>query len=237
MAKKAMMKVTDLPNDLCFSAYHRLNGDKDGKKIEYERKTNDKDEAAILFRMFKGQTMTLGQVRKKILIHTPFVYHTRALKVLEDRLLIVNVETRPGEKRNMGTFRFDVPMTTTQDDSLKRKYGNHWKLTFADEILGNCTQLFLHNPEENGLFFAHWIEEKLRCRGGRMTNDKLWKAIPTKLKNKPKRKVRRSDLNGVLKLMVGRKVIEKKKGRASKTGRLFWRTGEESNQLIPNAMS
>ena len=71
------MCVTDLPDDLCFSAFHR----KKGPKIDYIRKTDDEYEGNAIFRLLRGLTLPLGQVKKRILLETPFVYHAKALKV------------------------------------------------------------------------------------------------------------------------------------------------------------
>ena len=70
-------QVTDLPDELCFSAFHR----KDGQEIRYERKTDDEYEASAIIDLFRGQTLTLGEIKKKITLETPFVFHSRALKV------------------------------------------------------------------------------------------------------------------------------------------------------------
>ena len=90
-----LSQITDLPNDLCFSAFHRKNGE----EISYERKSDDDYEARAIFNLFRGQTLTLGEIKKRITLETPFVYHSRALKVLEDTMKIIHVAQPKDEEK------------------------------------------------------------------------------------------------------------------------------------------
>ena len=62
MVKQAMMKVTDVPDELCFSAFYRV----DSERIpEYVRKTDDRYEAQVIWQKL-GSLGTVG--RNQIII-------------------------------------------------------------------------------------------------------------------------------------------------------------------------
>ena len=167
IAKQAMMKVTDVPDDLLFSAFYR----QDSEKIpEYERKTDDEYEAKIIWEKlgFQGETKSLGEVRKKILLETPFVYHSRALKILEDSLRIVHVQPEEGASRQMGSFcAGHTPCSIHEFDfNKKRIHGNHWRVTFCTEDVYRETLQFFSSPKENKRAFMPWLKMKLEAMGG-----------------------------------------------------------------------
>ena len=60
-----------------------------------------------------------------------------------------------------------------QPDSEKRKYGNLWTVTFANQELGDAMEAFLADPESNWKSLTFWIREKLNHQ--EMTRKELMK--------------------------------------------------------------
>ena len=200
-------------DELCFSAFNR----RDGETIpEYERKTDDPYEAEMIWAKlgFQGETVRLGEVRKKILLETPFVYHARALKILEESLRIVHVQADGPKKRQMGSFcAAYTPCSIYQGDSDRKTYGNDWLVTFSTEQIQRQNATFFANPRENKRSFMPWLERKLKAMvegveggdGARVVSiEELQKSIPKKDK-----KPRATDtmLHEVLKEMITEGIV------------------------------
>ena len=137
--------------------------------------SDDQYEANALFKLFQGEKLYLGMIKKIITLETPFVYHARALKVLEDAMKIIDVELPVGEKRNRGTFLALVPMSIYERDAPNRKYGNQWEVKFASEAVGEAVAPFLMNPSKNWASLKPWIEEMLA--EGRRNFEELRKGL------------------------------------------------------------
>ena len=99
MMKDAMMSnVQTKDGALRHTDYYSFNG----IDIPFGRKTTNKEEKKGIYTHLKGRTMTLYEVRKWILIHSPFTFHARALGLLEKEGLLT-VDSN-GMKRRKGTF-------------------------------------------------------------------------------------------------------------------------------------
>ena len=82
-------------------------------------------------------------------------------------------------------------MYSTQPDGDEeyQKYGNNWKIAFADEALESHTQTFLSNPldQASTQHLAYWILAKLQAIGVPQTADELVKRIPNKINDAVKK--------------------------------------------------
>lgn len=115
--KSVMMSVVQTADgELRHTDYYALNG----INIPFGRKTSNEEEKTEIYRHFQGCSATLFDVKRWILINSPFAFHSRALGLLEkERLLTVDSN---GEARSSGNFRAD-----------KFHEGlNNWQLTFNE---------------------------------------------------------------------------------------------------------
>ena len=148
----------------------------------------------------------------------------------------MHVETN-GQSRRKGEFCTRVPISTTQHDipnSEIGKFGNRWHVTFADEAVSDGLKIFLDDPdnEEKVGHFAPWVFQKIRAHGLTITNGRLWKAIEppkSKVRKEGEKKIPKSAMHGVLKLMANKNVIAKRPGITRKKD-------DEVNWLIAEAM-
>lgn len=135
--KTAMQSITQEPSEPIFSDLVFYNNIQEKKSI-YERSrrlTTDEEEAEIIYNHFKDWEgpVRLGEVKRFVIAETPFPYHARGMKVLEDseRLSVGLMDDldRQVQRRN-GDFRCCISKTPFEDDI---KYGNGWLLTFKQE--------------------------------------------------------------------------------------------------------
>ena len=126
--KSAMMgKVQTLDGELRHTDYYYFND----IYVPLGRKTTDQDEGTIIYNKFKGKTVTLDKVKEWILYRSPYPFHSRALKYLEDKQLL-HVSNAP-ESRRRGTFMASKLRLSPLNES------NFWRLTFlSDDEDENC---------------------------------------------------------------------------------------------------
>ena len=198
-----------MPQDLCFSAFHR----KGGQEIPYARKSDDKYEARAIFKLFRGKTVTLGEIKKKIVLETPFVYHAMAMRVLAHAMKIVHVIVGPGEKRSRGKFLPRIPMSIYQRDGVGplEKYGNHWRVVFASRELSEAMELFLYDQNENWMLLALWVQDRIKAVRFFRREVKRKELNDGLGRGKNGKRLAGSVLTPVLKMMVERKDLVKKK--------------------------
>ena len=212
------LQVTDLPDDLCFSAFHR----KGGHEIPYERKSDDKYEARAIFRLFRGQITTLGQIKKKILLETPFVYHAKAMRALENAMKIILVRVdESGVKRRRGTFLPRIPMSIYSRDlpGNRWKYGNYWLVSFAKKECSEAMELYLSDRNEFWMLLAIYVEDRMKVGTSSlepyMTRKELTRGLG---RGKDGERIGGSVLAPVLKMMIDRKVLVK--GKRKRGGKM-----------------
>ena len=83
--KDAMQKFTQKEEgEPRFTDFYSLNG----IQIPFGRKTTNEEEAGEILKHFRGQTVPLYEVQRWILVDSPFTFHSRALKHLEDLEII-----------------------------------------------------------------------------------------------------------------------------------------------------
>ena len=114
--KSSMMSVVQTEDgELRHTDYYALNR----IKIPFGRKTSNEEEKMEIYRYFQGRSARLLEVKRWILINSPFAFHSRALGLLEkEGLLTVNSN---GDVRRSGNFR-------ANDFSE----GNNWQLSFHE---------------------------------------------------------------------------------------------------------
>ena len=103
------------------------------KEVPLGRKTTDEDEARVIFQYFKGQKkVPLYKIKIFVLEETPFPYHAKALKWLEDNRWITNVDENGGPKRKGKEFCHEVSFWPKQN-AVRKKTGDCWLVDFATE--------------------------------------------------------------------------------------------------------
>jgi hypothetical protein len=128
--KTAAQSVTQQGSELAFSDFFHFNG----IVIPNGRKTTNEEEAETIYNHFQGQTVTLGEVKRWVIEETPYPYHARAIKVLEnDKRLTVeplDCDGRPMERSNK-KMCFEISPQPNDPDTPEKTFGNLWVLRFA----------------------------------------------------------------------------------------------------------
>ena len=93
--KYTMQRFTQESSDNCFTDYYSWNG----IEVPLGRKTTNEDEALQIWIKLQGQTMTLHDVQQWVLFDSPFAFHARALRKLEEQGCLF-VDSSQGEKRS-----------------------------------------------------------------------------------------------------------------------------------------
>ena len=129
--KDAMQKFTQKEEgEPRFTDFYSLNG----IQIPFGRKTTNVEEAREILKHFRGQTVPLYEVQRWILVDSPFTFHSRALKHLEDQGIIsvsdeaVNILGRRRIRNRRGNFLATSAELGKADTKL-------WKLSFKNTIL------------------------------------------------------------------------------------------------------
>lgn len=146
--KAAMMPVTQRSDELSFTDFYHLNNPGVGHdffehlieredEAAYGRKTTDEVEARAIWNEFHGRKVSLAEIRTFFLEQTPFAWHTKPLKLLEDTFKIMSVETLDDQSRIKGAFCSKVPPTP---DDVDPKYGNSWTISFSNQDLAASLQ-------------------------------------------------------------------------------------------------
>ena len=92
-----------------------------GINIPFGRKTTDEEEKEEIYKYFKGQEISLYDLKYWILVHSPFTFHSRPLQQLEkERRLTVQTFGDPRSRNNFKATDFSRPR-------------NHWLVTFHNQ--------------------------------------------------------------------------------------------------------
>ena len=111
------------------------------------KEAKDLKEANHIYQHYRGQEVRFGDLKEWIIMETPYQFHSRALRLLEWRILLVIVSTNyqikylcPKYKRknmvfprHVGTYRDDPDW----GNRLMIKYCNNWLLKFEEETQEN----------------------------------------------------------------------------------------------------
>ena len=115
--KSSMVSVVQTEDgELRHTDYYALNG----IKIPFGRKTSNEDEKTEIYRHFKDRSESLFEVKRWILVNSPFAFHSRALGLLEKEGLL-HVDSS-GDARRSGNFR-----ANKFSEGL-----NNWRLSFHE---------------------------------------------------------------------------------------------------------
>ena len=101
-----------------------------GIHIPFGRKTTNEEEAGVIHSHFRGQEVKLGEVKKWILIQSPFTFHSIALGCLE-KVGVLSVHDPDGMIPRKGIFNANDVREGRHNSS------NQWELTFTVEIIGD----------------------------------------------------------------------------------------------------
>ena len=130
----------------------------------------------------------------------------------EDNLNLPTPPSFSSEQRRRGNFCAHVPMSIKESDGLmaRWRYGNYWKVTFADQEVSEAMALFRHDPSELWAMLALWVQEKVRAKGRRerITRKKLVGGLGL---SKEGKRISGTTLTPVLKMMVERGDLIKRK--------------------------
>jgi hypothetical protein len=101
------------------------------------RKTDDEEEADNIYQEFRGQqNVLLGEVKRYVIEETPYPFHARVLRVLEEdgRLSEVQSVDAGGQPmtRSRKEFCYKISNHPEDPDVAGKKFGNFWLLSFRD---------------------------------------------------------------------------------------------------------